>query len=68
MAFDLGAQAERIRAIGWGELLPIRTPAADLNDCLLALEPPEFPREGVGRDLDISYESYRADYYDGIDL
>ncbi|MGA9866222.1 MAG: glycosyltransferase, partial [Acetobacteraceae bacterium] len=35
-AFDLGAQAERIRATGWGFLLPLRTPAASINDALLA--------------------------------
>ncbi|HEY5301916.1 MAG TPA: glycosyltransferase family 2 protein, partial [Acetobacteraceae bacterium] len=35
-AFDLGAQAERIRATGWGFLLPLRTSAPRINDALLA--------------------------------
>lgn len=35
-AFDIGAQAERIRATGRGMLFPIGLPAARVNDALLA--------------------------------
>ena len=38
-AFDLGAQAERIRRTGRGWLLPLGLPARSLNDALLALQP-----------------------------
>jgi GT2 family glycosyltransferase len=36
MAFDVGAQAERIRAHGGGQLLPLGLPPASVNDALLA--------------------------------
>ena len=39
-AFDLGAQAERIRAAGRGWLLPLGLPAPALNDALLTLQTP----------------------------
>lgn len=53
VVFDLGAPADRIRATGFGEVLPFGTiydPAA-LNDRLLALEPagPEGPIMETGR-------------------
>ena len=38
-AFDLGAQAERIRRTGSGWLLPLGLPARSVNDALLALQP-----------------------------
>jgi GT2 family glycosyltransferase len=37
VAFDIGSQAERIRSAGRGCLLPLGTPARDINDVLLAL-------------------------------
>ena len=37
-AFDLGAQAERIRATGRGWLLPLGLPARAVNDALLTLQ------------------------------
>lgn len=37
VAFDLGAQAERIRATGRGAVLPLALPAAAVNDALLRL-------------------------------
>ena len=37
VAFDLGAQAERLRATGRGRLLPLGLPAAAINNALLAL-------------------------------
>jgi glycosyltransferase involved in cell wall biosynthesis len=36
VAFDLGAQAERVRDIGHGVLLPLDAPAGRINDVLLA--------------------------------
>ncbi len=38
-AFDLGAQAERVRATGRGFLLPLGLPAASINAALLAAAP-----------------------------
>jgi hypothetical protein len=37
--FDIGAQAERVRATGHGWLLPLGLPAAAINNALLAVEP-----------------------------
>ena len=39
-AFDLGAQAERIRRTGRGWLLPLGLPTRSVNDALLRLQPP----------------------------
>lgn len=39
-AFDLGAQAERIRRTGHGWLLPLGLPARAVNDALLGLQSP----------------------------
>lgn len=39
LAFDLGAQAERIAATGRGGLLPLGLPAPRVNDALLAWHP-----------------------------
>ena len=37
-AFDLGAPAERIRATGWGWLLPLGLPAGPTNNALLSFD------------------------------
>lgn len=37
--FDIGAQAERVRASGHGWILPLGLPAAAINNALLAVEP-----------------------------
>jgi GT2 family glycosyltransferase/glycosyltransferase involved in cell wall biosynthesis len=37
--FDIGAQAERVRATGHGWVLPLSLPAAAINNALLAVEP-----------------------------
>ena len=42
-AFDLGAQAERIRRTGRGWLLPLGLSARSVNDALLKLQPPTSP-------------------------
>jgi glycosyltransferase involved in cell wall biosynthesis len=39
IAFDLGAQAARIRATGRGAVLPLGLPAARINDALLSWQP-----------------------------
>jgi GT2 family glycosyltransferase/glycosyltransferase involved in cell wall biosynthesis len=39
IAFDLGAQAARIRATGRGAVLPLALPAARINDMLLSWQP-----------------------------
>jgi GT2 family glycosyltransferase len=39
LAFDLGAQAERIAATGRGAVLPLGLPAARINDLLLSWQP-----------------------------
>ncbi len=39
VAFDLGAQAARIKATGRGALLPLGLPAARINDALLSWQP-----------------------------
>ena len=39
LAFDLGAQAERITATGRGAVLPLGLPAARINDVLLSWQP-----------------------------
>jgi len=41
IAFDLGAQAARIKATGRGALLPLGLPAPRINDMLLAWNPPQ---------------------------
>ncbi len=45
VAFDLGAQAERIRATGRGHLLPLGLPIPAVNDALLRLAPPSLGRQ-----------------------
>jgi GT2 family glycosyltransferase len=40
LAFDIGAQAERIRRTGRGWLIPLGLPASTLNNRLLALQTP----------------------------
>ena len=37
--FDIGAQAERVRATGHGWVLPLGLPAAAINNALLAMKP-----------------------------
>ena len=41
--FDLGAQAERMRATGRGWVLPLGLPHAGVNDALLRLAPVTVP-------------------------
>ena len=39
VVFDIGAQAERVRATGQGWVLPLGLPPAAINNALLAMEP-----------------------------
>jgi len=67
VAFDLGAQAERIRSSGWGELLPVAQaddPAA-VNDSLLAIDLTAKP---PARIAEPSCPGPRtAEYYEGFE-
>jgi GT2 family glycosyltransferase len=47
LAFDLGAQAARIRATGRGAVLPLGLPAPRINDILLAWQPDRKPARNV---------------------
>jgi O-antigen biosynthesis protein len=45
VVFDLGAQAERLRTLGWGTILPLATPPDEIADLLATLDiPPVEPR------------------------
>lgn len=68
VAFDLGAVADRIRGLGWGGLLPMETSAAAVNDYLLAVDPPSFPASCAAERLDVVYDDFLRDYYDGLSL
>jgi glycosyltransferase involved in cell wall biosynthesis len=68
LAFDLGAIAERIRALDWGDLLPVGTSARLINDRLLSLEPPQFPTERASTMLSTQYDRCLIDYYDTLEL
>ena len=46
LAFDLGAQAERITATGRGAVLPLGLPAARINDLLLSWQPAAIRQAG----------------------
>lgn len=63
VAFDLGAPAARIRAMGRGALLPLNLHPRDINDALVKLtrdnHDPDSTRTDPGR-----YPHMRADYYD----
>lgn len=62
IAFDLGAVAQRIQEVGWGELLPLASGARAINDRLLAAVPPKFPTERYERTGAV-YADMRFDYY-----
>ncbi len=68
VAFDLGAIAERIREIGWGELLPtdwMRKPKA-INERLLTVPVTPAPPEAVVPAWEDLYPSCTRSYYGGI--
>ena len=47
VVFDLGAQAERLRALGWGTILPPGTPPDEIADLLASLDVPPLEPERV---------------------
>ncbi len=65
IAFDIGAIAERIRAAGWGKILPfshIKKPAA-VNDALLALNLTPPPHSLPVYTQQERYPDFLEDYY-----
>ena len=64
VAFDLGAQAERIRATGYGSVIPYTRDGRDINDALIAIA------ESLGHSsapesfsVGCAYSDIRDDYY-----
>jgi glycosyltransferase involved in cell wall biosynthesis len=61
VVFDLGAQAERLRALGYGGILPFPTEPGSINDALMA-----FAAGGQScdnRTVGTRYERIVEDYY-----
>jgi O-antigen biosynthesis protein len=67
VVFDLGVPAERLRALGWGTVLPIGTSAAAVNAALLATEEAPCPSREALQRFFVRYGSVLRDYY-GLDL
>jgi len=65
VCFDLGAQAERLKAWGWGQVLPLNSTPQTINDTLLRVArtivagsiPPAPPRS-------VRYPNFLRSYYD----
>jgi len=66
VAFDLGAVADRIADAGWGDLIPLDSPPAKINDHLLALEYQIRPPSNRANGITAHYPDYLEDYYDGL--
>jgi glycosyltransferase involved in cell wall biosynthesis len=74
VCFDLGAQALRVRAWGWGNAIPIELGPAAINDELIraakslsaANNPPEAPDSSQYPDLLASYYDFTAGERDRI--
>ena len=68
MAFDVGAIASRIRAAGWGQLLPLELigSAHQVNEALLKCNVPPRPSKWRPVGGELLYPSIVADYY-GLD-
>ena len=66
VAFDIGAIARRIRAAGWGLVLPfsmVREPAK-INDALLACQIPPLPQPWQPVIGEARYRTMMRDYYE----
>jgi glycosyltransferase involved in cell wall biosynthesis len=63
VAFDLGAQAERIGEAGFGVLLPLDAPEGRINDTLLGLQLPGTG-EHAGLKGGPEYPEFWRDYYE----
>lgn len=68
VVFDLGAPADRVRAMGFGDVWPLDLAPGAINDRLLALEPADFPRDRVEAAHQANWTSCLKDYYDGLVL
>jgi glycosyltransferase involved in cell wall biosynthesis len=74
VCFDLGAQALRVKAWGWGKTIPIELDPAAINDELLGAAkalsdrptPPEAPATAQYPDLLVSYYDFTAGERDRI--
>lgn len=68
VAFDIGAIAERLRALEWGSLMPLTASldASRLNDHLLALTPTPAPAERILTHFAV-YKPFLPSYY-GLEL
>jgi GT2 family glycosyltransferase/glycosyltransferase involved in cell wall biosynthesis len=66
VAFDIGAIASRIRAAGWGRILPFKLigDAHEINDALLACNVPQRPADWHPVGGESLYRSIVADYYE----
>jgi glycosyltransferase involved in cell wall biosynthesis len=65
VCFDLGAQAERLRAWGWGRTIPLESAAASINDELLAAARSLAGKPAVPLPPpSASYPEILTDYYD----
>lgn len=47
VVFDLGAQAERVRKLGWGAVLPLGTSPSEIADMLRNVEIPPIGRDQI---------------------
>jgi glycosyltransferase involved in cell wall biosynthesis len=65
VGFDLGAQGARIQESGWGEVVPLGTAPAKINDLLLALR--ERLSEAPPPPCFAEYSNLLRDYFD-LDL
>jgi hypothetical protein len=61
VVFDLGAQAERLRALGYGRILPFPAEARAINDALV--EAARDPQAGSGGAVGTHYACILEDYY-----
>jgi GT2 family glycosyltransferase/glycosyltransferase involved in cell wall biosynthesis len=68
VCFDLGAIADRVRDLGWGDVLPLGTDPSAINDHLLAVRVPALPHDDLPSRLDVAYDDYLREYYDGLEL
>ena len=62
VCFDLGAQRERVSKEGLGHLMPLQFTPSEINDALLALDPPLRPKSLP--DQAAQYADIWKDYYD----
>ena len=64
VAFDLGAVAERMERVGWGETISLSASAREINDRLLGVSITPCPVERIEQELGARYADYGEDYYE----